>query len=463
MTLWGGRFTQTTDDLLRQIGDSISFDWQLYRQDIAGSIAYANALAAAGVLADEERAAIVSGLAQVRDEFDRRAFALAPGDEDIHTAVERRLTEIVGSVAGKLHTGRSRNDQVATDARLWTLEAVARTQAGIRGLAAALVRRAEGHLTTVMPGLTHTQPAQPVTCAHWLLSHFWPLTRDHDRLADCARRASECPLGAGALAGSPYPVDREALARALGFERVSPNSMDAVSDRDFIAEYLFTAALLGVHLSRLAEDLILYSTPAFGFLRVGEQYATGSSIMPQKRNPDALEIARSKAARLMGHVVTLLAALKGTPSTYNKDLQEDKEPLFDAARTLDLLLPLMAGAIESLEVDAARMRAALDPAILATDLADYLVKRGVAFRQAHALVGRAVQLAEARGVSLAALSLDDWRALSPVFDADVAAVFDVDLAVARRASPGGAAPDAVAAQLAQARAWLDAVGGNASR
>ena len=459
MTLWGGRFTQPTDDLLRQIGDSIGFDWQLYRQDIAGSVAYADALAAAGVLTEAERAAIAGGLAQVRAEFERGAFTLAPGDEDIHTAVERRLTEIVGPVAGKLHTGRSRNDQIATDARLWTLEAVAQTQAGVRDLAAALVDRAEGHTATVMPGFTHTQPAQPVTFAHWLLAHFWPLTRDHARLADCARRASECPLGSGALAGNPYPIDREALARALGFARASPNSMDAVSDRDFVAEYLFAAALLGVHLSRLAEDLILYSTPAYGFLRVGEPYTTGSSLMPQKRNPDALEIARGKAARLLGHVVALLGALKGTPSTYNKDLQEDKEPLFDAARTLRLLLPLMAGVVRSLEPDPARMRAALDPAMLATDLADYLVQRGTPFREAHTLAGRAVRLAEARGVPLADLSAADLQTISPAFDADVTAVFDFDRAVAQRAAPGGTAPGAVAAQMAQARAWLAQAGG----
>ena len=391
----------------------------------------------------------------MRDEFERGVFAPAPGDEDIHTAVERRLAEIVGPAAGKLHTGRSRNDQVATDARLWTMEAIAHTQAGVRALAGALVDQAEAHVETVMPGFTHLQPAQPVTFAHWLMAHFWPLTRDHDRLDGCAARAAVCPLGSGALAGTPYPIDREALARALGFAAISPNSMDAVSDRDFIAEYLFDAALLGVHLSRMAEDIIIYATPPLGFLRLGEPYTTGSSLMPQKRNPDSLEIARGKAARLMGHVVTLLATLKGTPSTYNKDLQEDKEPLFDAAATLHLLLPLMAGVVRSLEPDAARMRAALDPAMLATDLADYLVKRGVPFREAHGLAGRAVRLAEARGVPLDALSASDLRALSPLFEDDVRAVFDFDRAMVQRAAPGGTAPSAVRAQIAQGRAWLE--------
>jgi argininosuccinate lyase len=454
MTLWGGRFEQTTDDLLRQLGDSIGFDWQLYRQDIAGSMAYARALAAASVITLGERDALIRGLEQVRDEFDAGTFEIAAGDEDIHTAVERRLAVLVGAVAGKLHTGRSRNDQVATDSRLYVLEAVARTQAGVREIAAALVDGAAPHTKTLMPGFTHMQPAQPITYAHWLLAHFWPLTRDHERLDGCARRASVSPLGSGPLAGNPFDIDREALARDLGFVSVSPNSMDAVGDRDFIAEYLFAAALLGVHLSRLAEDIVYYTSPMFGFLRLGEQYATGSSIMPQKRNPDSLELVRGKAARLMGHVVTLLGALKGTPTTYNKDLQEDKEPLFDAARTLRLLLPMVAGAVRSLQPDPGRMRAALDPAMLATDLADYLVKRGMPFREAHGAAGRAVKLAETRGVPLDALAVDDFKDISPLFDDDVADVFDFDKAVARRQAAGGTAPSAVRAQIEEARAWL---------
>ncbi|MBN1283939.1 MAG: argininosuccinate lyase [Anaerolineae bacterium] len=462
MTLWGGRFEQPTADLLRQLGDSIGFDWQLYRQDIAGSIAYAGALAGAGVITPGERDALAGGLRQVRDEFDRGAFEFAPGDEDIHTAVERRLHEIVGPVAGKLHTGRSRNDQIATDTRLWALEAIAAAQAGIHDLAAALVDLAAPHTETLMPGFTHLQPAQPVSFAHWLMSHFWPLTRDHDRFADCARRTAVSPLGAGALAGNPYPIDRAALAKSLGFAAVAQNSLDAVADRDFVAEYLFDAALLGVHLSRFAEDVIIYTNPAFGWLRLGEPYTTGSSLMPQKRNPDSMEITRGKSARLIGHVTTLLAVLKGTPTSYDKDLQEDKEPLFDAAHTLRLLLPLMAGVVRSLEPNPARMRAALDPAMLATDLADYLVARGAPFRRAHELAGHAVRAAEARGVALDALTAADLRAISLEFGDDVTAVFDFDRSVAQRAAIGGAAPAAVRAQIEAAREWLAARGADSA-
>jgi argininosuccinate lyase len=453
MTLWGGAFSQPTDDAVRRLNDSLRFDWRLYGADITGSIAWATALAEAGVITSTEREMLVNGLERVRAEFAAGQFVPAPTDEDIHTAVERRLGELIGPVAGKLHTGRSRNDQVATDVLLWLLDAVPRLTALVSGLMSALLSQAEQHTSTIMPGTTHFQPAQPVTAAHWLLSHFWALARDVTRLeqfADAWR--DKCPLGSGALAGTPYPIDRQRLAERLGFRAPAPNSLDAVADRDHVAEFLFAAALTGVHLSRLAEDLIVFANPAFGFVRLDERYSTGSSLMPQKRNPDPLELARGKAGRLAGHLAGFLATLKGLPSGYNKDLQEDKEPLFDAYDTLSALLPPLAGLVRALTLVPARMRAALDEGMLATDLADYLVGRGVPFRQAHGLAGQAVRLAETKGVSLSALALDDYRTLSDTFGLDVTQVFDFDAAVARRTGFGGTGE--VGGQIERARAWL---------
>jgi argininosuccinate lyase len=457
--LWGGRFSGETDDLLRAFGDSFSFDRRLADADIRGSVAYAGALRRAGLITEAEHAAIVDGLAQVRDEFASGQFEPAPGDEDIHTAVERRLTEIVGPAAGKLHTGRSRNDQVALDARLWLVDAVRAARSALTDVQAALVEVAAAHRGLVMPGYTHLQPAQPVTFAHWLLSFFWMFERDQGRLADCERRAAVSPLGAGALSGTPFPIDRAALAADLGLPAITENSLDAVSDRDFLAEYLFCAALIGVHVSRLAEDMILYSTGGFGFITIGEAYTTGSSLMPQKRNPDALELARGKSGRLVGGLVGLLVALKGLPSTYDKDMQEDKEPAFDAADTLALMLPVVAGVIRSLTPHPDAMRAALDASMLATDVADYLVERGVPFREAHTLVGRLVRAAEERGVPLDKLPLADYQAVSLMFDEEVYAVFDFDRAVGRRVSAGGTAPEAVDAQIGAAQAILSERGG----
>jgi argininosuccinate lyase len=455
MTLWGGAFSQPTDDAVRKLNDSLRFDWRLYDVDITGSVAWARALVDAGVLTGAERETLVGGLEQVRAEFAAGTFVSAAGDEDIHTAVERRLTEVVGAVAGKLHTGRSRNDQVATDVLLWLLDAQTHLKALLVGLMGALLHQAERYLDAVMPGYTHLQPAQPVTVAHWLLSHFWALARDVERqenLADAWR--AKCPLGAGALAGTPYPIDRQKLAESLGFCRASSNSLDAVADRDHVAESLFTAALIGAHLSRLAEDLIIYANPNFGFVQLDERYSTGSSLMPQKRNPDPLELARGKAGRLIGHLAGLLTTLKGLPSSYNKDLQEDKEPLFDAYDTLMVLLPPLAGLIETLTLNPDRMRAALIESMLATDLADYLVMKGVPFRQAHEIAGRVVRLAESKGVRLSELTIDDYRAISDVFEADVQTVFDFGAAVARRQVIGG--PGEVEGQAQRARDWLDA-------
>ena len=452
--LWGGRYTGVTDELMWAFNTSIGFDKRLAQVDIAGSIAYAHALARAGVLSEEEAATLVTGLRQVAAEFERGDFTFAPLDEDIHTAVERRLGELVGPVAGKLHTGRSRNDQIATDIRLYLMQELAALGQALRRAQESIVCRAEAHLDVLMPGYTHLQPAQPVRFSHWLLSYFWMLERNHERLKDLLKRVAVSPLGAGALAGNAYGIDREALARELGFAGVTENSMDAVSDRDMILETLSWAAILGLHLSRLAEDLILYSSVEFGFLRLDERYTTGSSIMPQKRNPDSMELVRGKTGRLAGNLVSLLVTVKGLPSTYDKDLQEDKEPLFDTLDTLGMILPIVAGVIETLEVRAERMRAALVEGLLATDLADYLVKRGVPFREAHGLVGRAVLLCEERGIPLSQLPLEDYQALSPAFGADLYAALDFEAAVEARSVTGGTALVAVRAQLEKAKTKL---------
>jgi argininosuccinate lyase len=375
-------------------------------------------------------------------------------DEDVHTAVERRLIELVGPVGGKLHTGRSRNDQVATDLRLWTMRASDVVRAHLRDVQAALLDSAEPRLETLMPGYTHMQHAQPLTWAHWALSHFWPLERDRQRLAQARERASVLPLGSAALAGTAYPVDRAALAAALGFSRVSWNSIDGVADRDFVADFLYAGALVGVHLSRLAEQLILFSSAEFGFVTPDDAYSTGSSLMPQKRNPDTLELTRGKAGRLLGHLTGLLATLKGLPSAYDKDLQEDKEPLLDAFDTLDMLLPVMGGFLRTMRLHPDRMAAQLEPGLLATELADYLVRRAIPFRQAHELVGRAVALAESRGVALNRLSAADLAGISSAFGPDVTAQFDYQSAVNKRSAVGGVAPAAVREQLAAARALL---------
>ncbi len=454
MKLWGGRMSKETDELLQRLNASLPFDIRLYREDIRGSQAWARALAQAGVLSQPEAQALVEGLAQVLQEFEAGDFQPAPGDEDIHTAVERRLTELIGPVAGKLHTGRSRNDQVATDFRLWVMRACDDLQGDVQDLAQALLERAEEHLEAPMPGYTHLQRAQPITWGHWMLSHFWPLLRDRGRLRQARTAAGVLPLGSGALAGTSYPIDRQALARELGFDSVSSNSIDAVSDRDFALQFLFACALLGVHLSRLAEQMILFSSAEFGFVELDDAYSTGSSLMPQKKNPDPLELARGKVGRLVGHLSGLLTTLKGLPSAYDKDLQEDKEPLFDAYDTLRALLPVLAGLLRTLQVHPGRMAAALDPAMLATDLADYLVGKGIPFRQAHELVGRAVRLAEARGAGIHELELPALREISAAFDEDVARVFDVEAALARRGAEGGTAPEAVRRQLQAARRAL---------
>ena len=452
--LWGGRFSAATDELMRRFNDSIAFDRRLYDVDVRGSIAYAAALQRAGLLTREEQEQLVEGLQTVLSEFHTGTFQIQASDEDIHTAVERRLGELAGPVAGKLHTGRSRNDQVATDLRLYLLEKMAHLGEGVSELQAAIVGKAAAQLDVIMPGYTHLQPAQPLLFSHWLMSTFWKLQRDQERLTGIRRRTSVLPLGSGALAGQPFGLDRNALADDLGFARVAQNSVDAVSDRDYAVEFLAWAALLQVHLSTLAEDLILWSSREFGFVQIDEAYATGSSLMPQKKNPDSLELVRGKSGRLLGHLVGLLAVLKGLPSTYNKDLQEDKEAVFDAVDTLSVELPVVAGVVRTLKVNAGCMAAALDPAMLATDLADYLVRQGVPFREAHHLVGQAVRRAEDLDLSLADLSMAEYQAIHPAFSADVAAVLNFQRSVEMRDTVGGTAPTAVRAQIEEAKAIL---------
>jgi argininosuccinate lyase len=454
MTLWSGRFSEPTDDDLRALNDSIDFDKRMYKQDIMGSIAYARALTKADVIIASEAEIIVAGLHKVLDEFNNGQFVLS-GDEDIHTAVERRLTELVGDVGGKLHTGRSRNDQVATDFRLYVMDTIDVVDALLAELQTAFIAQSEQHTETLMPGYTHLQPAQPITVAHWLMSFFWMLTRDRERLSDAKQRMSVSPLGSGALSGTPFPIDRMALAQELGFDAISQNSLDAVSDRDFVAETLFSLALMSTHLSRFSEDIIIFSNPLFGFITLDDRYSTGSSLMPQKRNADPMELTRGKAGRLIGHLSGLLATLKGLPSSYNKDLQEDKEALFDAVDNVSKLLPVITAVVSTLHVNSDKMRAALGEELLATDLADYLVKKGMPFRSAHRVVGKVVQIASNDSIPISQISLETLCELSGLFAEDVANVFDFQAAVARRQASGGTAPDAVKEQIKMAKMLID--------
>jgi argininosuccinate lyase len=453
--LWTGRLEGTLDAKANAMNASLPFDRRLSAQDVLGSIAWAHALQGAGLLTAAEAKQIDTGLEQIGKELAAGSFAFAPTDEDIHTAVERRLGELVGETAGKLHTGRSRNDQVATDFRMWLMEAENRIFATVRKVQEILALRAEKDFGTVMPGYTHTQRAQPVLLSHWWLSHFWAFERDASRLREIRVRAAVCPLGSGALAGTAFPVDRDVLARELGFSTASANSMDAVSDRDFAAEFLFTAALIGVHCSRLADALILFSTTEFGFFELADAYATGSSLMPQKKNPDLLELARGKSGRLIGLLTGLLAVLKGLPSAYDKDLQEDKLPVFEAADILETVLPVMSGMLETLIANPDRMSAAIDDGMLATDLADYLVRKGIPFRQAHSAAGKAVRRSMELRVPLSQMDAKEFHEIHPAFEKDLADAFRVDSALSRRSAKGGTAPEAVKEQIVQAKKILE--------
>ena len=448
--LWGGRFAGGPSPLLDALNRSIGVDFRLWPHDIQLSKAWAVALWNAGVLTLEESTELERGLSIVAERFAAGAEPVAT-DEDVHTMIDRLLHDAVGGVASKLHTGRSRNDQVATATRLWAINACAELDMAVRQLQQVLLDRAETLQTALMPAYTHLQRAQPVSAAHWLMSHFWPLERDRTRLAAASRAASELPLGSGAVAGSAFPISRVLLKESLGFAGVSRNSIDAVGDRDFVAEVLFATALIAAHLSRIGEDLILYGSSEFGFVKFGDSFSTGSSMMPQKRNPDALELARGSGARVLGDLTSLLATLKGLPSGYNKDLQDDKRALFDAVDTMLLVLPAVAGTIGELTFVTERMQQAVSSTMMATDLADYLVRKGATFRESHGAVGALVRQAEEQGIEMHALPLQAFRDAHALFTDDVYDALSAQSSVEQREAVGGTGPVAVRAQLDAAR------------
>jgi argininosuccinate lyase len=438
---------------LDALNRSIGTDYRLWPFDINLSRAWAVALWGAGVLTLEESKMIERGLAAVAEKLAGGATPL-PSDEDVHTLIDRMLHQEIGDVASKLHTGRSRNDQVATATRLWSMDACAKLDSATRMLQQVMLDHAETLEDTLMPSYTHLQRAQPVSAAHWMLSHFWPLERDRARIASASRAAAVLPLGSGAIAGCAFPISRVLLQGSLGFSAVSQNSIDAVGDRDFVAELLFAVAIMATHLSRLAEDLIIYGSSEFGFVQFGDAFTTGSSMMPQKRNPDALELARGSGARAIGDLSTLLSTLKGLPSGYNKDLQDDKRVLFDAVDTALLVLPAVAGALREIRFNAKRMRAALSSSMMATDLADYLVEKGATFREAHTAVGALIRETERDGCDLDGLPLASFQAAHPLFGDDALDWLEPARSVARRDVPGGTGPSAVKAQLRSAREAL---------
>src|SRR2546426_303401 len=448
--MWGGRFALGPSEALDALNRSLPVDHRLWPQDVAASKAWVHALCRAGVVTAHEETQLLGGLDRVADQLADGAAVGAP-DEDVHTLVERLLYNEVGGLAGKLHTGRSRNDQVATDLRLWTLDAIDHLDAGVAALGKTLVGKANASIDAILPGYTHGQRAQPVRWAYVLLAHAWPLVRDRQRLADARRRVAELPLGSGALAGSGFPVDRVLLKEALGFRAVSSNALDVTGDRDFVAEVLFVLALVGTHLSRLSAELVAYASGEFGFVRLSDAFSTGSSLMPQKRNPDVFELTRAKSARLLGDLVAMLTTLKGLPAGYQKDLQEDKGLLFDAFDTLGLVLPAATGAVASLVVDRERMAAALDASLRATDLADLLVEAGIPFRESHGLVGRLVREAERSGVPLDKVPPSAAAGIHPKLGAAVAQLGTWEDSVESRATTGGASRRSVEDQLEELR------------
>jgi argininosuccinate lyase len=454
---WSGRFAEPVTERVKRYTASVDFDRRLAEVDITASLAHARMLNAVGVIGSDDLAAIERGMAIIRDEIARGAFAWSRDLEDVHFNIEKRLTALVGDAGKRLHTARSRNDQVATDMRLWLREAIDGIGVQITALRVALLDLGEAHADTLMPGFTHLQVAQPVTFGHHLLAYEAMLARDAERLVDCRRRVNRLPLGSAALAGTSYPIDREHVARELGFEGLCSNSLDAVSDRDFAIEFAAAAALVMLHLSRFSEELILWMSPRFGFVKLADRFCTGSSIMPQKKNPDVPELVRGKTGRVVGSLMGLLMLMKGQPLAYNKDNQEDKEPLFDTVDTLSDTLAIMADLVATgIKVDAIRMRdAAREGFATATDLADYLVKKGLPFRDAHEAVALAVRHAEGRRVDLADLPMDELRRFSPLIGEDVYGVLTLEGSVASRDHPGGTAPVQVRAAIAAARAALD--------
>ena len=449
---WAGRFSQRTHPAAEAFTSSLAFDRRLWPYDLEGSAAWARALRRAELIGQDELAALLEGLEAVRAELASGAFPFRPELEDIHMNIERRLVELAGPVGGKLHTGRSRNDQIALDERLYLRDILRRVDDGIAEVQRALLGRAEEQLDCWMPGYTHLQRAQPILLAHHLLAYVFMLARDRERFLECLARVNVMPLGSAALAGTAFPIDREALARDLGFAAPSPNSMDAVADRDFILEFLAHAAILGMHLSRLSADLTLWATAEFGFVEFSDAFATGSSIMPQKKNPDVAELMRGKTGRLYGNLQAALVTMKGLPLTYNSDMQEDKEPLFDTVDTLAGILQVAPPMVGTLTFKVERMREVAGAQYAtATDLADYLVRKGVPFRDAHEIVGKTVRYGLGQGKELAELTLDEFRQMSPLVDEDVYAAITVEASLRARAAIGGTAPEAVRRQLEEAR------------
>ncbi|MCK9554065.1 argininosuccinate lyase [Aquamicrobium sp.] len=447
--MWGGRFASGPAAIMEAINASIGYDRKLYAQDIRGSIAHSEMLAKTGIISADDQKKIADGLAAIRSEIEAGKFEFSTRLEDIHMNIEARLAELIGPAAGRLHTARSRNDQVAVDFRLWVKDEFHRVAEALKGLIAAFVARADEHAATVMPGFTHLQTAQPVTFGHHCLAYAEMFARDLSRVRDAIERMDESPLGAAALAGTGFPIDRHMTAKALGFREPTRNSLDSVSDRDYALEFLSVASIAGTHLSRLAEEIVIWSTPQFGFVRLSDSFSTGSSIMPQKKNPDAAELVRAKTGRLNGHLIGLLTVMKGLPLTYSKDMQEDKEAVFDAAETLDLMLAAMTGMVRDLTVNEAAMkRAAGSGYSTATDLADWLVRElGIPFREAHHVTGRAVALAEEKKCGLEKLTLEDLKSIHEGITADIFSVLSVQNSVKSRQSFGGTAPAEVRRQV----------------
>ncbi len=451
--MWGGRFAAGPASVMREINASIPFDKRLWKQDIAGSKAHVAMLAKQGIVSAGDAAAIAQGLDTIAAEYEANGVPVNLDLEDIHMVTESRLAELIGPAAGRLHTARSRNDQVATDFRLWVRDAIDEVQAGLDALQQVLLARAEEHADAVMPGFTHLQSAQPVTLGHHLMAYHAMVRRDRSRFADARERLNECPLGAAALAGTGFPIDRHATAAALGFAKPTDNSLDSVSDRDFALDYLMAATQLALHLSRLAEEFIIWASQPFGFIKLPDAYSTGSSIMPQKRNPDAAELVRGHAGRIMGCMTALCVTMKGLPLAYSKDMQDDKPPVFEAHDLIGLSIAAMTGMIETVTFRTDRMRALAESGFAtATDLADWLVREAnVPFREAHHITGRAVAAAESAGTPLADLPIETLKAIDARIDERVYAVLTVDASVASRKSHGGTAPDQVRARIAQAR------------
>jgi argininosuccinate lyase len=454
--MWGGRFAGGPSALMREINASIAFDKRLWREDIQASLAHVTMLEAQGIVEEDDASAIAEGLERIEDEYALRGVREDPALEDIHMHVEARLAELIGPAAGRLHTARSRNDQVATDFKLWVRTALDEVDRTLAGFQRVLVARAEEHVGSVMPGFTHLQAAQPVTLGHHLMAYYEMLRRDRSRVGDARTRMNESPLGAAALAGTSFPIDREATAAALGFDRPAANSLDAVSDRDFALDYLMAATQCALHLSRLAEELIIWASQPFAFVTLPDEFSTGSSIMPQKRNPDAAELARGHSGRIAGAMVALVTTMKGLPLAYSKDMQDDKVPVFEAHDLLLLSLQALAGMVETTRFNTDRMRAAAEAGYsTATDLADWLVRcAGIPFREAHHITGRAVKLAEERGCGLAELELEALKAIDERIDERVYDVLTVDASVKSRTSYGGTAPERVREQVKRAKKGL---------